>query len=73
GWQDKQIYNQENEEAIRVGGKADQKDPVHHVDGLSGATLTTNGVDDLITFWFGENGFKPFLTRLKENGGKING
>ena len=51
----------------------DQKNEMHHVDGLSGATLTTNGVDDLISFWFGENGFKPFLTRLKENGGKIDG
>lgn len=73
GWHDKQIYNQSNEEVIQVGGKVDPKDKAHHVDGLSGATLTTNGVDDLITFWFGENGFKPFLTRLKENGGKIDG
>lgn len=73
GWHDKKIYNASDEEVIQIGGKADQKDKVHHVDGLSGATLTTNGVDDLITFWFGENGFKPFLTRLKESGGKING
>jgi Na+-transporting NADH:ubiquinone oxidoreductase subunit C len=73
GWHDKKIYNQSDEEVIRIGGKTDQKNKVHHVDGLSGATLTTNGVDDLISFWFGENGFKPFLDRLKESGGKING
>jgi Na+-transporting NADH:ubiquinone oxidoreductase subunit C len=73
GWEDKKIYNQSGEEAIHIGGKADPKDKVHHVDGLSGATLTTNGVDELITFWFGDNGFKPFLTRFKESGGKING
>lgn len=73
GWQAKKIYNQENEEVIRIGGKGVQKEEVHYVDGISGATLTTNGVDDLIAFWFGENGFKPFLTRLRENGGKIDG
>lgn len=73
GWKDKKIYNEEKQEVLQVGGKMDQKNEMHHVDGLSGATLTTNGVDDLISFWFGENGFKPFLTRLKENGGKIDG
>ncbi len=73
GWENKKIYNQSDEEVIHVGGKVAQKDKIYHVDGLSGATLTTNGVDELITFWFGENGFKPFLFRLKESGGKING
>lgn len=73
GWHDKKIYNQADEEVIRIGGKMGDKDKVHYVDGLSGATLTTDGVDDIITFWFGENGFKPFLSRLEANGGKING
>ncbi len=35
------------------------------VDGLSGATLTSKGVDNLIKFWLGENGFRPFLDNLK--------
>ena len=35
------------------------------VDGLSGATLTTVGVDNLIKFWLGEDGFRPFLDNLK--------
>lgn len=34
------------------------------VDGLSGATLTTVGVDNLIKFWLGENGYRPFLDNL---------
>ncbi len=33
----------------------------HQVDGLSGATLTSNGVSNLIKFWLGDNGFAPFL------------
>jgi len=73
GWQGKKIYNQSNEESLVVGQKKGQEEAIHHVDGLSGATLTIQGVDDIITFWFGEHGFKPFLTRLRENGGRIDG
>lgn len=35
------------------------------VDGLSGATLTTNGVNNLVRFWLGDQGFGPFLNNLK--------
>ena len=35
------------------------------IDGLSGATLTTVGVDNLIKFWLGEHGYRPFLDNLK--------
>ena len=38
----------------------------HQIDGLSGATLTSNGVDHAIDFWTGENGFGPFLARVRE-------
>ncbi len=38
----------------------------HRVDGLAGATLTTRGVDNLLKFWLGENGFGPFLARMRE-------
>ncbi len=73
GFQDKKIYDDSYETAIRIGGKGEAQSDIHQVDGISGATLTVDGVDDLITFWFGENGFKPFLAQLKENGGNING
>lgn len=35
------------------------------IDGLSGATLTTNGVDNMIQYWLGEEGFASFLDNLK--------
>ncbi|MDN3378934.1 MULTISPECIES: Na(+)-translocating NADH-quinone reductase subunit C [unclassified Pseudoalteromonas] len=38
----------------------------HQIDGLSGATLTSNGVDHAVDFWTGENGFGPFLARVRE-------
>lgn len=38
---------------------------IHQVDGLAGATLTSNGVSNLIAFWLGKDGFGPYLERLR--------
>ncbi len=46
-------------------GGARQGD-VHGVDGLSGATLTSNGVQHTFDFWLGEHGFGPFLKKVRE-------
>ena len=35
------------------------------VDGLSGATFTTRGVQNLVNFWTGELGFGPTIQKLK--------
>ena len=40
----------------------------YQIDGLSGATLTSNGVTKLVQFWMGENGYAPFLANLKAGG-----
>ena len=37
-----------------------EEDP-YQVDGLSGATITANGVTYLVRFWMGENGFGPYI------------
>ena len=37
----------------------------YQVDGLSGSTLTTRGVNNLVRFWLDENGYGPFLDNLK--------
>jgi Na+-transporting NADH:ubiquinone oxidoreductase subunit C len=36
-------------------------------DGLSGATLTTRGVDSIVKFWLGDDGYGPLLKKLKED------
>jgi Na+-transporting NADH:ubiquinone oxidoreductase subunit C len=68
-WPGKKILNETGNMAIEVtkGGQADASSP-YQVDGLSGATLTTRGVDNLVQFWLGDNGFKPFLDQLKTGG-----
>jgi Na+-transporting NADH:ubiquinone oxidoreductase subunit C len=39
----------------------------YEVDALSGATLTTRGVEYMIRFWTGELGFGPFLANLQQS------
>jgi len=36
------------------------------IDGLSGATITANGVEGLVNYWVGENGFGPFLANFRK-------
>lgn len=63
-WTGKSIYDSNGHVAIQVvKGSAPEGDS-HKVDGLSGATLTSKGVDNLVKFWMGENGFAPFLRKL---------
>lgn len=40
------------------------------VDGISGATLTGRGVSNMIQFWLGEQGYKPYLDALREESGQ---
>jgi len=48
---------------IKGRAGSSEEDP-HHVDGLSGATLTSNGVTHLVQFWLGHEGFGPYLDAL---------
>ncbi|MCK5071829.1 MAG: Na(+)-translocating NADH-quinone reductase subunit C [Bacteriovoracaceae bacterium] len=47
------------------------KEVYRQVDGLAGATLTCNGVENLLHYWLGDDGFGPFLRNFSENGGNI--
>lgn len=62
-WPGKQAYNEQGQVALRVVKGPGSREG--EIDGLSGATLTTRGVDNLIQFWLGERGFAPFLKNLK--------
>lgn len=67
-WPGKQIYSSNGDVAMTViKGAVDPSNPkaANQIDGLAGATLTSNGVSNLIKFWMGKNGFEPFLNNLK--------
>lgn len=51
-----------------VRGVVDSEDPAakYKIDGIAGATITTRGVADMIRFWMGPQGFKPYLDRMSE-------
>ena len=66
-WIGKEVYDQ-GEVALSVIKGAitpAMTDLEYKVDGLSGATLTSRGVHNLIQFWMGDMGFAPFLKNLK--------
>ncbi len=51
-------------EVVKGAAGSVEEDPTH-VDGLSGATLTSRGVTHLLQFWLGERGFGPTLATLR--------
>lgn len=60
----KKLYDEQGNVAIRVD-KGASADEVHGVDGLSGATLTTKGVQASFIYWFSQNGFAPYLAKVR--------
>jgi len=68
-WQGKKIYDDNGDIAIKVV-KGSASDIIYEIDGLSGATLTSDGVENTMSFWFGELGFAKFLQKFKQ--GEVN-
>ncbi|ASP39354.1 Na(+)-translocating NADH-quinone reductase subunit C [Bacterioplanes sanyensis] len=67
-WVGKQLYNEQGQLAIEVvKGEAPQGSE-HKVDGLSGATLTSRGVNNLVRYWVGEQAFGKLLHQMKSQG-----
>lgn len=75
GWQSqfrgKLAFDDSN--AVRISvikGHVDDASPAarHQVDGIAGATLTSNGVANLLRFWLGDQGFGPYLNHLRSTG-----
>ena len=50
---------------VKTRSAADSEAARYEVDALSGATLTSRGVENLVRFWAGALGFGPFLENLK--------
>ena len=68
-WKGKKIYQENGEVSLKVikGNVLASSDNINYeVDGLSGATLTCNGVTNLIAYWMGSDGFLNFINNLRE-------
>jgi Na+-transporting NADH:ubiquinone oxidoreductase subunit C len=68
-WKNKAAFDDKNQLILSViKSKVDKSDPMANskIDGLSGATLTTRGLDNMIKYWLGENGYGPFFNRIRK-------
>ncbi|WP_108259356.1 Na(+)-translocating NADH-quinone reductase subunit C [Mangrovicoccus ximenensis] len=65
-WNGKELRDGDGELRITVSKANPSGDAAnYHIDALAGATLTSRGVDNLVRFWMGEQGFAPYLEKLK--------
>jgi len=62
----KELYDDNGDPAIKIVKGQAPAGSKHKIDGLSGATLTSVGVENTFTFWLGEQGFGPFLSKVRE-------
>lgn len=65
-WVGRKIYDDTGATRIEVvrgfvARDGSNPDAQYQIDGLSGATLTGNGVTDLVQYWTGPEGFGPYL------------
>nr|WP_275983584.1 Na(+)-translocating NADH-quinone reductase subunit C [Morganella morganii] len=64
-WIGKKLFNEDGIPAIKIV-RSGTTDSPYGIDGLSGATLTSNGIQHMFDFWLGDNGFGPFLKTVRE-------
>lgn len=68
-WQGKRAFDDEwNLKIEVVKGRVDRtsSEAIYQVDGLSGSTITTRGINNLVRFWLGEDGYGPFFKKLRK-------
>lgn len=67
-WQGKHPYDAGGNPQLKVPKRAASGSD-HEVDSISGATLTSKGVEYMMNFWLGEQGYQAFIRQIQE--GKI--
>ncbi|MDJ0851920.1 MAG: Na(+)-translocating NADH-quinone reductase subunit C [Myxococcota bacterium] len=67
-WPGRKAFDDYGDVAIRVvkGSAGPAEEDPYEVDGLSGATITSNGVTNMLRFWLGEKGFGNYLSQIRQ-------
>jgi len=67
GWVGRRLFDDDWSPRLRVikGRAGSAETSPYEVDGLSGATLTGNGVTEALHFWLGESVLGPYLERYR--------
>jgi Na+-transporting NADH:ubiquinone oxidoreductase subunit C len=66
-WRGKLVYEDGSPEIQVVKRPVGPDDPKYRyeVEGIAGATLTSQGVTNLLHYWMGEEGYLPYLNRIR--------
>ena len=66
-WPGKQLYKNEVVSLEVIKGKvpSDDQNLAYKVDGLSGATLTSRGVTNMLKYWFSDSGYANLFSELE--------
>ena len=64
-WNGKHLFDADWNVIIEVAKRTTEPD--HQVDALSGATVTSDGVTNMMRYWLGSEGFGPFLQKLQQD------
>ncbi|MBV1908408.1 MAG: Na(+)-translocating NADH-quinone reductase subunit C [Kangiellaceae bacterium] len=67
-WNGKKLMNSDGEPALTLVKTIPKNE--FEVDGLSGATMTTRGIQNMLDYWLSEDGFGRFLSRLDVKNGE---
>ena len=69
-WPNRKVYDENGKVKIAVikGTAGSPEEDPYNVDGLSGATITANGVSYLLQFWLSQDAFGPYLSKFKQQG-----
>ena len=67
-WEGKKLFNEQGQLAIKVTKNPAVAQTQYGVDALSGATLTSNGVQYSLDFWLGKEGFGQFIKNVRDGG-----
>ena len=65
-WPGKKIYKDDKVQLAVIKGKVqmDDDESEYKVDGLSGATLTSRGVTNMLSYWFSDEGYSKLFREL---------
>lgn len=64
-WKGKKLLNNDGQPALKLVKTIPANE--FEVDGLSGASMTTRGLQYMLDYWLSEQGFGPFLSNLDVN------
>ena len=70
-WPGRQAFDDSWQPKVAVikGAAGPAAEDPYRVDGLSGATITSRGVTNMLHFWLGAEGFGPYLKNVRATGG----